>query len=164
MRRGFFNFDRVVYRYYQDEAVATEAFKAGEFDIVRVYGASVWVRQHKGPKWDDGRIVKQAFPIGTGQGLQSYQLNLRRPMFQDIRVREALGLTYDFETNNRYRAVQAREQRVQQLRVRRRGAALARASLRCSSRSATSCRRRCSARRSSRRAPTATRTRCGATC
>jgi microcin C transport system substrate-binding protein len=103
VRRGFFNFGRVVYRYYKDEAVATEAFKAGEFDLVRVYGASVWMRQHKGPKWDDGRILKQAFPIGTGQGLQSYQLNMRRPLFQDIRVREALGLTYDFETNNRYR-------------------------------------------------------------
>ena len=101
-RRGFFNFARVVYRYYQDEAVATEAFKAGEFDLVRVYGASVWVRQHQGPKWDDGRIVKQALPIGTGEGLQSYYLNLRRPLFQDIRVREALGLTYDFETSNRY--------------------------------------------------------------
>ena len=103
VRRGFFNFGRVVYRYYQDEDVATEAFKAGEFDLVRVYGASVWMRQHKGPKWDEGRIVKQAFRFGTGQGLQAYQLNLRRPLFQDIRVREALGLTYDFETNNRYR-------------------------------------------------------------
>lgn len=102
-RRGFFNFDRVVYRYYQDEAVATEAFKAGEFDLVRVYGASIWMRQHTGPKWDDGRIVKKALPVGTGQGLQSYYLNLRRPLFQDIRVREALGLTYDFETMNRYR-------------------------------------------------------------
>jgi microcin C transport system substrate-binding protein len=102
-RRGFFNFDRIVYRYYQDEAVALEAFKAGEFDLEKVYGARIWMRQHKGPKWDDGRIVKQAIPIGTGQGLQTYTLNLRRPLFQDIRVREALGLTYDFETNNRYR-------------------------------------------------------------
>lgn len=102
-RRGFFNFDRVVYRYYQDEDVATEAFKAGEFDLVRVYGARVWMRQHKGPRWDDGRIVKQAFPSGTGQGLQAYELNLRRPLFQDIRVREALSLSYDFETTNRYR-------------------------------------------------------------
>ena len=102
VRRGFFNFDHVVYRYYQDEAVATEAFKAGEFDLVRVYGSGTWVRQHKGPKWDDGRIVKQSFRYGTGQGLQAYMLNLRRPLFQDIRVRKALGLTYDFETNNRY--------------------------------------------------------------
>ena len=103
-RRGFFNFDRVVYRYYQDEVVATEAFKAGEFDFVRVYGGSIWMRQHKGPKWDDGRILKELFQTGFGQGLQSYQLNLRRPIFQDIRVREALDLTYDFDiVKNRYR-------------------------------------------------------------
>jgi microcin C transport system substrate-binding protein len=102
-RRGFFNFDRVVYRYYQDEDIAIEAFKAGEFDIARAYAARVWMRQHKGAKWADGRIAKQAFPSGTGQGLQSYQLNLRRPLFQDIRVREALVLSYDFETTNRYR-------------------------------------------------------------
>ena len=102
-RRGFFNFDRIVYRYYQDEDVALEAFKAGEFDMVRVYGAAIWVRRHKGPKSDDGRIVRKSFPVGTGQGLQSYTLNMRRPLFQDVRAREALGLTYDFETNNRYR-------------------------------------------------------------
>jgi len=103
VRRGFFNFDRIVYRYYKDEAVATEAFKAGEFDIVKVYGARTWNRQHKGPKWDDGRIVKTLFEVGTGQGLQSYMINLRRPIFQDTRVREALLYTYDFETGNRYR-------------------------------------------------------------
>jgi len=102
VRRGMFNFDRVVYRYYQDEEVATEAFKAGEFDLVRVYGARIWVRQHRGPKWDDGRIVKTAFPVSTGQGLQSYQINLRRPLFQDIRVREALDYSFDYDTLNRY--------------------------------------------------------------
>ena len=101
VRRGIFNFDRVVYRYYQDQAVAREAFKAGEFDIFKEYGARSWVRQHKGPKWDDGRIKKDLFETGVGQGLQAYELNLRRPMFQDIRVREALGYTYDFDTLNR---------------------------------------------------------------
>ena len=102
-RRGFFNFDRVVYRYYQDDIVSTEAFKAGEFDILRIYGARTWNRQIKGPKWDDGRIVKELFQTGFGQGLQAYELNLRRPVFQDVRVREAIGLTYDFDTvNNRF--------------------------------------------------------------
>jgi microcin C transport system substrate-binding protein len=100
-RRGCFNFDRIVYRYYKDAVVAREAFKAGEFDIFKEYGARSWVRQHKGPKWDDGRIVKDMFETQTGQGLQSYQLNLRRPIFQDRRVREALGATYDFETLNK---------------------------------------------------------------
>jgi peptide/nickel transport system substrate-binding protein/microcin C transport system substrate-binding protein len=59
------------------------------------------VRQHKGPKWDDGRIKKDLFETGVGQGLQAYELNLRRPKFQDIRVRQALGYTYDFDTLNR---------------------------------------------------------------
>ena len=103
VRRGFFNFDRVIYRYYADSDVSREAFKAGEFDIFREYSARSWVRLHKGPKWDDGRIVKDPMPTSYGQGLQSYQFNLRRPKFQDIRVREAVILTYDFEmTINRY--------------------------------------------------------------
>jgi microcin C transport system substrate-binding protein len=102
VRRGMFNFDRVVYRLYQDEDVQTEAFKAGEFDIIRVYTAKLWERQFVGPKFDDGRIVKKAIHVGTGQGLQAYEINLRRPIFADPRVRQAFGLTYDWETNNRY--------------------------------------------------------------
>lgn len=101
VRRGFFNFDRVIYRYYKDQAVAREAFKAGEFDVFKEYSARSWARQHAGAKWDDGRIRKEPFATATGQGLQAYILNLRRPLFQDRRVREALGLTYDFDTLNK---------------------------------------------------------------
>jgi peptide/nickel transport system substrate-binding protein/microcin C transport system substrate-binding protein len=101
VRRGFFNFERVIYRYYKDQAVAREAFKAGEFDVFKEYSARSWARQHAGPKWDDGRIRKEPFATATGQGLQAYILNLRRPLFQDRRVREALGLTYDFDTLNK---------------------------------------------------------------
>jgi peptide/nickel transport system substrate-binding protein/microcin C transport system substrate-binding protein len=103
VRRGMYNFDRIVYRYYQDEDIAIEAFKAGEYDIVRMYSAAIWTRQLRGPKFDSGQIVKRAIHVGTGQGLQAYELNLRRSIFQDIRVRHALVLTYDWETNNRYR-------------------------------------------------------------
>jgi peptide/nickel transport system substrate-binding protein/microcin C transport system substrate-binding protein len=102
-RRGFFNFDRVVYRMYKDNDVSREAFKAGEFDFYKEYSGRAWVRLHKGPKWDDGRIKKDPFPTGFGQALQSYHLNSRLPKFQDRRVREAIILTYDFEmTLNRY--------------------------------------------------------------
>lgn len=101
-RRGHFNFERIRYRMYNDEAVAREAFKAGEFDIFKEYRASAWVRQHQGAKWRDGRIVKQSFKTATGQGLQSMHLNQRRPIFQDIRVREALLLAWDFDRYNQY--------------------------------------------------------------
>lgn len=103
VQRGQFNFDRVVYRYYEDAGIALEAFKAGEFDLLQEYSARRWARQHAGPKWRDGRIVKKLFPIGFGAGLQSYQLNARRPVFQDPLVREALGYTYDFDAVNVYR-------------------------------------------------------------
>ena len=104
VRRGFFNFDRVVYRYYQDNDVAREAFKAGEFDVLKEYSARSWVRQHAGPKWASGQIRKDPFPTSFGEGQQAFDFNLRRPKYQDIRVREAVALTYDFElTVNRYK-------------------------------------------------------------
>lgn len=101
-RRGHFNFEHVRYRMYNDEAVAREAFKAGDFDIFKEYRASAWVRQHQGAKWRDGRIVKHAFETALGQGLQAIRLNTRRPLFQDIRVREALLLAWDFDRYNQY--------------------------------------------------------------
>ena len=102
-RRGHFNFDRIRYRMYSDDAVAWEGFKAGEFDLIKEYRASSWVRKHRGPKWDSGSIVKKAFKTSNGQGLQSMHLNQRRPLFQDVRVREALMLAWDFDKYNQYR-------------------------------------------------------------
>lgn len=102
-RRGFFNFDRVVYRYYSDNDVAREAFKAGEFDILKEYSARNWVRAHAGPKWASGQIRKDPFPTAFGQSQAAFDFNLRRPKFQDIRVREAVALSYDFKHSvNRY--------------------------------------------------------------
>ena len=101
--RGQNNFDRVVYRYYQDNAIAMEAFKAGEFDFLMEYSARRWARQHQGAKWTDGRIVKEEFPNGFGMGFQSYVLNTRRPVLSDWRVRKAINLAFDFEAINVYK-------------------------------------------------------------
>jgi peptide/nickel transport system substrate-binding protein/microcin C transport system substrate-binding protein len=102
VRRGHFNFERIVYRMYKDQSVAREAFKAGEFDIYKEYRARAWARQHQGAKWRDGRIAKDALETGTGEGLQSSHFNLRRPIFQDVRVREALALAWDYDKYNRF--------------------------------------------------------------
>lgn len=105
--RGLFNFDRIVYRMYKDNDIRREAFKAGEFDILREMRAAQYVRGHRGAKWDDGRIVKRVFPVQTGSMLQSFNFNLRRAKFQDVRVREAINLAWDFETYNKYRTFRA---------------------------------------------------------
>ena len=102
VRRGQLNFDRIVYRLFADRAVMMEAFKAGEFELIQEYVPQQWVRQHDGAKWRDGRINKKVFEYGMGKGLQAYLLNLRRPQFQDRRVREALDYSYDFEKINLY--------------------------------------------------------------
>ncbi|MGA0611860.1 extracellular solute-binding protein [Caldimonas sp. KR1-144] len=109
VRRGFFNFDRVVYRYYQDRAISMEAFKAGEFDLLLEYSASRWDRVHAGPKWRDGRIKKELLVHQKGEGQQAYLFNLRRPLFQDRRVREAIDLAYDFDWVNRRRQYKRNE-------------------------------------------------------
>ena len=56
VRRGQFNFDRIIYRLYRDRAVSMEAFKAGEFDLIQEFVGSQYVRGHQGAKWRDGRI------------------------------------------------------------------------------------------------------------
>jgi peptide/nickel transport system substrate-binding protein/microcin C transport system substrate-binding protein len=80
-----------------------EAFKAGEFDFLMEYSARRWARQHSGPKWADGRIIREEFPSGFGMGFQSYVLNTRRPVLQDRRVRQAINLAFDFEAINVYK-------------------------------------------------------------
>lgn len=100
VRRGLFNFDRIVYRYYADSAVQFEAFKAGDIDLVWETDMKRWGRQYQGARFGPGRIVKEAFPNKQGNYLRALRMNLRRPQFQDIRVREALQLSFDFEWLN----------------------------------------------------------------
>lgn len=101
VRRGMFNFDRVIYRYYKDPAVAREAFRAGDVHLFRETDTAAWSRAHRGPKWEDGRIRKESFTTGMGTMMVSYIFNMRRPLFQDRRVRQALDLSFDFDTLNR---------------------------------------------------------------
>lgn len=100
VRRGQYNFDRVVFEYFQDQAVALEGFKAGVFDVAQVNIAKQWVRDYTGPKFDSGELVKAELAHRNNAGMQAFAFNLRRPLFQDIRVRRALVLAFDFEWSN----------------------------------------------------------------
>ncbi|MBO9538161.1 extracellular solute-binding protein [Herbaspirillum sp.] len=100
-RRGFYNFERVVYRFYSDDVARLQAFKAGEFDVVVEYSAKNWARSYTGPQFRDGSIVKKEFRHSNGAGMQGFVMNLRREQFKDPRVRQALGLALDYEWMNR---------------------------------------------------------------
>ena len=101
VRVGFYNFDRIHYKLYSDDAVRLEAFKAGEFDALVEYRAKNWAKSYVGPRFNDGTLEKKAFLNHNGAGMQGFALNVRRPIFQDPRVRQALGYALDFEWLNR---------------------------------------------------------------
>ena len=101
VRRGFFNFDRVVYKLFSDDTVRLEALKAGEFDALVEYRAKLWAKSYVGPKFNDGTLLKKDFEQHNGAGMQGFAMNTRRALFKDSRVRQALGLAMDFEWLNR---------------------------------------------------------------
>ena len=101
VRRGTANFDRVLIKIYKDNTARLEALKAGEFDLMRFFSAGDWARRVNGKKFDTGELVKAEFPNKLPTGFQSYVLNTRRPLLADRRVREALGLAFDFEWMSR---------------------------------------------------------------
>jgi len=100
-RKGQFNFDEIVVKYYRDQTVALEAFKAGEFDFISINIAKQWARDMKGPKFNSGVIKKKNFVHSNNAGIQGFLMNTRRALFKDPDVRRALGLAFDFEWTNR---------------------------------------------------------------
>lgn len=99
-RKGMFNFDTITFKYFRDQIVSVEAFKANEFDFMYINIAKQWARDLVGPKFDSKRIIKEYLPHKNNQGMQGFVFNLRNPLFQDRGVRMALGMAFDFEWAN----------------------------------------------------------------
>lgn len=99
-RRGMFNFDTVIYKYYKDSTVMLEALKAGEFDYTLVNHSKQWARDYIGEKFDTKQILKEELKHQNNAGMQGFVFNTRRPLFKDRRVRRALTLAFDFSWSN----------------------------------------------------------------
>lgn len=100
VQRGFYNYDRVIVDYYRDTGVALEAFKAGQFDLNQEVSAKNWATGYDSPALREGAIIKEEIPNLNVQGMQGFIFNLRRPIFEDRRVRQAISLLFDFEWSN----------------------------------------------------------------
>jgi microcin C transport system substrate-binding protein len=101
VNRGRNNFDVVRYDYYRDREVELEAFKAGAYDIRQEFTSKNWATGYESPALRDGLFKKVELPDKMPQGMQGFVFNLRRPLFQDRRVRDALGYLFDFEWTNK---------------------------------------------------------------
>ena len=100
---GANNFDRISYTYFRDRDVEFQAFKAGTFDYWEENVARRWATAYGFPAVTRGDIRRELRPEPyRSQGVMvGFVPNLRRPMFQDRRVREAINLAFDFESLNR---------------------------------------------------------------
>ncbi|UYG09610.1 extracellular solute-binding protein [Halomonas sp. M4R1S46] len=100
VNRGRHNIGRLVFDYYRDQTVALEAFKAGNLDMRIESSARNWATAYDFPAAEAGFVQRLEVPDGQPAGMQAYVINLRREKFQDVRVREALNLAFDFEWLN----------------------------------------------------------------
>ena len=101
LTQGLFNADEIRYDFYRDSNALFEAFKAGLYDVRLEGDPTRWMTGYDVPAVHDGRIVRQTLHFDTPKGMTGLVFNTRRPVFSDIRVREALGLLFDFEWVNR---------------------------------------------------------------
>ena len=98
---GTNNFDRVQIEYFRDSTVALEAFKAGSIDVRSENISKNWATAYDFPAVQSGLVIKGSFPHHLPTGMQGFAMNTRRPVFSDARVRQAMGLAFDFEWTNK---------------------------------------------------------------
>lgn len=101
VNRGRDNFNSVTYVYYRDTTVAFEGFKAGQYDFRAENRAKTWATEYSFPAVKQGLVKRLEQAHQNSSGMQGFAFNLRKPVFQDVRVREALGYAFDFEWSNR---------------------------------------------------------------
>ena len=101
VNKGRYNFDSIIYDVYRDETVALEGLKAGRYDLREEYIARNWATAFDIPAVQEKRLIKEKIPNKIPRGMQAFLFNLRKEKFQDVRVREAISLTMDYEWANR---------------------------------------------------------------
>ena len=94
------NFDCFAYEYFLDDTVGLEAFAAGEYAMRVEYRSASWATGYDFPAAQDGWVQQMLIPDGRPASAQGIWFNLRRPVLQDIRVRQALELGFNFEWTN----------------------------------------------------------------
>lgn len=102
INRGRSNFGTMRYDYYRDATVAVEALKAGQYDFRLENSAKNWSTEYDElPALKSGALVKKEVRNEMPNGMQGFAFNLRRPIFQDVRVRKAITEAFDFEWSNK---------------------------------------------------------------
>lgn len=98
---GKSNFEKVIYDYFRDPTILLQAFFAGQLDVQVENVAKTWATSYNTAPVRDGRVIREEIPNQLPSGMQGFAFNIRRPVFADPRIREALTLAFDFEWGNK---------------------------------------------------------------
>ena len=99
--QNILNFGTITFRFFAERENAYEAFKKGQMDIYPIYTSRLWVNETGGAKFARNWIIKQKISNHSPLGFQGFAMNIRRPPFDDLRVRLALAHLLDRERMNR---------------------------------------------------------------
>lgn len=94
------NFDVITYKFFAERNNAFEAFKKGNIDIYPVYTSRIWIDETNGDAFLKNHIIKQKVFNYKPVGFQGFAMNMRKPPFDDIQVRQAMNLLLDRRTMN----------------------------------------------------------------
>jgi microcin C transport system substrate-binding protein len=89
------NFERLKFRFFAERENAFEAFKKGLIDLYPVYTSRLWVNETKGDRFSNAWIVKQKVYNAKAIGFQGFAMNMRKPPFDDVKVRQAMAYLLD---------------------------------------------------------------------
>lgn len=95
------NFDTIRLEFFRDRDVAFEAFKSRTYTFREEFTSRAWATQYDFPAAKDGRVVRREIADETPSGAQGWFINTRREKFAHPKLREALGLAFDFEWTNK---------------------------------------------------------------
>ncbi|MGV8937906.1 MAG: extracellular solute-binding protein [Allorhizobium sp.] len=97
------NFAAVEYTMFADRDVEFEAFRSGNTDYWTENKAAHWATAFDFPAVKNGLIKREELlnPLRSTGIMQAMVPNMRRDLFKDERVREALNYAFDFEELNR---------------------------------------------------------------
>ncbi|HEX5665559.1 MAG TPA: extracellular solute-binding protein [Hyphomicrobium sp.] len=99
--KGQNNFDEISYIYFKDRTPAFEAFKSGVVDFWTETSAGAWATQYNFDAASKGLVKKEALPHKRVASMQGFSFNVRRKPFDDLRVRKAIALAFNFEALNK---------------------------------------------------------------
>lgn len=101
VNRGLNLFGTIRIEFYRNREAGFEAFKKGNVLYREEFTSKTWATEYGFPAVAEKHVVKRTFPAEKQPSMQAWAVNIRRAQFQDVKVRRAIGLCFDFAWTRR---------------------------------------------------------------